>query len=136
MENKKVVVITKDPLAKLYGSGNMRVNEISFDDIPENHAALQQEIEQFKRDNLDKEVLIFDSDIDLRDVPELKDYIRSDKPISFTSSNRESLDIMLNDQTPKKYRDKIMEPVRNTPKVGRNEMCPCNSGKKTKKCCK
>jgi hypothetical protein len=26
-------------------------------------------------------------------------------------------------------------PVRNTPKVGRNEPCPCGSGKKYKKCC-
>ncbi|MDR0931209.1 MAG: SEC-C domain-containing protein, partial [Clostridiales bacterium] len=25
--------------------------------------------------------------------------------------------------------------VRNTPKVGRNDMCPCGSGKKYKKCC-
>ncbi len=27
------------------------------------------------------------------------------------------------------------EPVRNAPKVGRNEPCPCGSGKKHKKCC-
>ena len=25
--------------------------------------------------------------------------------------------------------------VRDTPKIGRNERCPCNSGKKYKKCC-
>ena len=25
--------------------------------------------------------------------------------------------------------------VRDTPKVGRNELCPCGSGKKYKKCC-
>jgi uncharacterized protein len=27
------------------------------------------------------------------------------------------------------------EPWRTAAKVGRNEMCPCNSGKKYKKCC-
>jgi len=27
------------------------------------------------------------------------------------------------------------EPTRSTPKVGRNEPCPCGSGKKFKKCC-
>jgi len=27
------------------------------------------------------------------------------------------------------------EPIRSTPKVGRNEPCPCGSGKKFKKCC-
>ena len=26
--------------------------------------------------------------------------------------------------------------VRETPKIGRNEACPCGSGKKNKKCCK
>jgi SWIM/SEC-C metal-binding protein len=27
------------------------------------------------------------------------------------------------------------EPARTSPKVGRNEPCPCGSGKKSKKCC-
>ena len=27
------------------------------------------------------------------------------------------------------------EPRRNTPKVGRNDLCPCGSGKKYKRCC-
>lgn len=26
--------------------------------------------------------------------------------------------------------------VRQAPKIGRNELCPCGSGKKYKKCCK
>jgi len=29
----------------------------------------------------------------------------------------------------------IPQPVRAAPKVGRNEPCPCGSGKKSKKCC-
>jgi uncharacterized protein len=28
-----------------------------------------------------------------------------------------------------------IEPRRSTPKIGRNEPCPCGSGKKYKKCC-
>ncbi len=32
--------------------------------------------------------------------------------------------------------DAVIDPIRNnTPKVGRNDPCPCNSGKKYKKCC-
>ena len=28
-----------------------------------------------------------------------------------------------------------MVPIRTTPKIGRNDSCPCGSGKKYKKCC-
>lgn len=38
-------------------------------------------------------------------------------------------------QTPKRWRNGINEPVRNTPKIGRNEPCACGSGKKYKNCC-
>ena len=37
---------------------------------------------------------------------------------------------------PKKDRGRVVEPVRNTPKIQNNELCPCGSGKKYKKCCK
>ena len=30
---------------------------------------------------------------------------------------------------------KVKQIVRNAPKVGRNDACPCGSGKKYKKCC-
>ena len=33
------------------------------------------------------------------------------------------------------YEEKHLEPVRTEPKVGRNDPCPCGSGKKYKKCC-
>jgi hypothetical protein len=39
---------------------------------------------------------------------------------------------------PKKMRDAVIVPVRDSkidPKVNRNSLCPCNSGKKFKKCC-
>lgn len=36
----------------------------------------------------------------------------------------------------RKQREAIIVPVRNTPKIGRNEPCPCGSGKKNKRCCK
>lgn len=35
----------------------------------------------------------------------------------------------------KKEREANIEPVRTEPKIGRNELCPCGSGKKYKKCC-
>lgn len=34
------------------------------------------------------------------------------------------------------YYSKGVTYVRETPKIGRNEPCPCGSGKKSKKCCK
>jgi SEC-C motif len=37
---------------------------------------------------------------------------------------------LMNDMSPKKT-----VPVRTEPKIGRNEPCPCGSGKKYKKCC-
>jgi hypothetical protein len=36
----------------------------------------------------------------------------------------------------KKQREATIVPVRSTPKIGRNEPCPCGSGKKNKLCCK
>jgi len=35
----------------------------------------------------------------------------------------------------KKERLADIQPVRTEPKIGRNEPCPCNSGKKYKNCC-
>lgn len=35
----------------------------------------------------------------------------------------------------KKEREADIQPVRTEPKIGRNEPCPCGSGKKYKKCC-
>ena len=39
-------------------------------------------------------------------------------------------------ETPKKDRGRVVEPVRSTPKIENNELCPCGSEKKYKKCCK
>ena len=39
-------------------------------------------------------------------------------------------------ETPKKPEIELPKPIkRNLPKVGRNDPCPCGSGKKFKKCC-
>lgn len=35
----------------------------------------------------------------------------------------------------KSLQSRLQKPLMNTPKVGRNEPCPCGSGKKYKKCC-
>ena len=37
---------------------------------------------------------------------------------------------------PKSERGRVVEPVRSTTKIYNNELCPCGSGKKYKKCCK
>ena len=33
------------------------------------------------------------------------------------------------------HRSNRIQPVKSKPKIGRNELCPCGSGKKYKKCC-
>jgi len=38
-------------------------------------------------------------------------------------------------QLTKKHREANVQPIRTTPKIGRNEICPCGSGKKYKNCC-
>jgi uncharacterized protein YchJ len=35
----------------------------------------------------------------------------------------------------KKEREADIQPARTEPKIGRNELCHCGSGKKYKKCC-
>jgi uncharacterized protein YecA (UPF0149 family) len=35
----------------------------------------------------------------------------------------------------KKEREADIQPVRTEPKIGRNDLCPCKSGKKYKNCC-
>ena len=37
--------------------------------------------------------------------------------------------------TPKRWRNATLVEPRTTPKIGRNEPCPCGSGKKHKNCC-
>jgi uncharacterized protein YecA (UPF0149 family) len=38
-------------------------------------------------------------------------------------------------ETPRAQRGRKVEAVRTEAKIGRNEPCPCESGKKYKKCC-
>jgi len=38
-------------------------------------------------------------------------------------------------ENPVRYRESPPQPIRRTPKIGRNDPCPCGSGKKYKKCC-
>ena len=38
-------------------------------------------------------------------------------------------------EQPPEFDGKVKQVVRNTPKIGRNDPCPCGSGKKYKKCC-
>ncbi|MGB5159225.1 MAG: SEC-C metal-binding domain-containing protein [Desulfobacterales bacterium] len=76
------------------------------------------------------------------DIPELPDIVKSRKDQEKRQKKREK---ELN-KLAKNYREmKELEALedgeniipfkRDTPKVGRNEPCPCGSGKKYKKCC-
>ena len=52
----------------------------------------------------------------------------------FPFSMREMEDINYS-HIPEKQRYIELEPVRTEPKIGRNDLCSCGSGKKYKKCC-
>jgi preprotein translocase subunit SecA len=67
------------------------------------------------------------------------------KPVSFWGRSREEIDaeidsLMLRGEEPALpnapyvYKPPVTV-VRSAPKVGRNDPCPCKSGKKYKKCC-
>lgn len=58
----------------------------------------------------------------------IEEYMNRVKPIIIENDDR----IMYADGQ-KRY-DNI-KPVRTEPKIGRNDSCPCNSGKKYKHCC-
>lgn len=137
MINKKLVILANDPLNKLYGQAGMKVNDISFEDNQNNWDGLNEEVERFKSENPDKTVMVIDGDADLLEIPELEGYLRINEPIMYNAGPRDDFAMFLNqDFVPKKYRNVEMMPVRTEPKFGRNEPCRCNSGKKTKNCCK
>ncbi len=51
-------------------------------------------------------------------------------------ANKELPAIVLNDKVFKTINGKVVgELIDNILKIGRNELCPCNSGRKYKKCC-
>ena len=51
------------------------------------------------------------------------------------SKIEDSYNIVDNDLKVKKEKYEYQQPIRVEPKVGRNDPCPCGSGKKYKKCC-
>ena len=61
-------------------------------------------------------------------TPHLNTY----KDFPFTMSEMEDINYS---HIPRKQRYIKLEPVRTEPKIGRNDLCSCGSGKKYKKCC-
>ena len=54
-----------------------------------------------------------------------------------TSEGRESIEGIIDPEATQKEREKVVKApiVNDGPKVGRNDPCPCGSGKKYKNCC-
>jgi hypothetical protein len=76
------------------------------------------------------------------DIPEMSDILRKRKEQDERQKARkkELNELAANykkntEQRPYKNGRRVVPPKRNSPKVGRNEPCPCGSGKKYKKCC-
>ena len=56
--------------------------------------------------------------------------------VKITSEGREDIDSMINPELAQEEKKKVKVPIVNEgPKVGRNDLCPCGSGKKYKNCC-
>ena len=56
--------------------------------------------------------------------------------VKVTSEGREDIDGMINPELAQEEKKKVKVPIVNEgPKVGRNDLCPCGSGKKYKNCC-
>ena len=56
--------------------------------------------------------------------------------VKITGEGREDIDGMINPELAQEEKKKVKAPIVNEgPKVGRNDLCPCGSGKKYKNCC-
>ena len=56
--------------------------------------------------------------------------------VKITGEGREDIDAMINPELAQEEKKKVKVPIVNEgPKVGRNDLCPCGSGKKYKNCC-
>lgn len=64
---------------------------------------------------------------------------RAQQIVAFCNDNGWKVIIAIDPTLPEDLSDinriLLQEPQKPTPKIGRNEPCPCNSGKKYKKCC-
>lgn len=61
------------------------------------------------------------------------EYLKYDAPYILKTLPR--MDDCIYAPTTKKQHAAVVVPIRSEPKIGRNESCPCGSGKKYKKCC-
>jgi len=72
--------------------------------------------------------------IDVTDIEKSVPYL-SPKEIEYQYQMIKDYDEFRYSHLTKKEREADIQPVRTEPKIGRNEPCPCNSGKKYKNCC-
>jgi len=89
----------------------------------------------------DRDIPSWDEDYELLDLEEDEPkYLNLSSNEPYLIHNRYDADLMkhLDDlnysHLSKKQREAVIVPVRTTPKIGRNEPCPCGSGKKNKHC--
>ncbi len=88
----------------------------------------------------DRDIPSWDEDYELVDLEgEREDYfnLRGNPPYIIDNpfyQLREDMNQMKDWGKSRKEREAVIVPVRTTPKIGRNELCPCGSGKKSKHC--
>lgn len=143
-KNKKIIIISPSARALANASypAGMEVRDISYE--KEQEKAFEEAINEYKEKNPNFEVIVVDGDTDLSSMKEFDNFNRSEEMFQYNSpyiKGFEMLDpnVLENyyiDTTPKKYRNLSYLPVNTEPKSGRNSPCSCNSGKKTKNCCK
>lgn len=65
----------------------------------------------------------------------MNDYEREQYAKLIDFDNQEVKRVMQLDKEIHYIKSRIEQYIRDTPKIGRNELCSCGSGKKYKKCC-
>ena len=75
--------------------------------------------------------------VDINNIPEDFGLLYTKEALQHAEMIKE-YEAILYSHLSKKEREADIQPIRNSkdnPKIGRNELCPCGSGKKYKRCC-
>ena len=113
-------------------------DSVSEDEFREEHSIFTKSI-YFKHDDFSLTRDYFSEE--LSKIGPLADYIivsaaiKASQDFSFFDNLMKYSAESFDDDEYQYYEEKHIEPIRTEPKVGRNEPCPCGSGKKYKKCC-
>lgn len=143
-EKKKIVIFPNyDEARASFGTNaSIDVREVIFEPTETNRQALEQEIANYTETHPGTKVIVVDDNADLDAIANEHGYINHSDNYVHKFENIRSIDAQMqelmfdSEPLPKKYKNSKCEPVRTEPKFGRNEPCRCNSGKKTKNCCK